>query len=145
MNSWQVNDETFDIESRYKIVDYLGSGAYGVVCAAHDGLNNNIVAIKKCKTLFGSKTLAKRTLRELRLLRFLNHENIIKLLTVLTPSDLTNFDEVYAVFEIMETDLAQIIRSPQSLNGDHIQYFLFQICQGLNYLHSRNILHRDLK
>ena len=97
INSWQINDETFILDSRYKVNDFLGAGAYGVVISACDTLSNTVVAIKKCKSvLFQSKTISKRTVRELRLLRLLNHENIIKLITILNPSDLMNFNEIYA-------------------------------------------------
>ncbi len=142
---WQVMGESFELENRYKIVDYLGSGAYGVVCAVHDNVENNVVAIKKCKKIFQSRTLAKRTLREVRLLRMFNHDNIVKLKSVLVPSDPLNFSELYVVFELMETDLAQIIRSPQKLKEQHTQYFTYQLLQALKYLHSENVVHRDIK
>ena len=45
----------------------------------------------------------------------------------------------------MEADLHQIIRSQQPLSDTHYQYFLYQICRGLKYIHSANVLHRDLK
>lgn len=44
----------------------------------------------------------------------------------------------------MESDLSQIIRSPQPLSDDHIQFFIYQILIGLKYMHSANIIHRDL-
>lgn len=45
----------------------------------------------------------------------------------------------------MEADLHQIIRSQQTLTDSHYQYFLYQLCRGLKYIHSANVLHRDLK
>ena len=56
-------NESFDLDARFKVTDYLGAGAYGVVCAAEDSRDKCNVAIKKCKKIFQSRTLAKRTLR----------------------------------------------------------------------------------
>ncbi len=50
----------------------------------------------------------------------------------------------YVVTELMETDLANIIRSPQKLTDEHCQFFTYQILRGLKYIHSANIIHRDL-
>jgi mitogen-activated protein kinase 7 len=45
----------------------------------------------------------------------------------------------------MEADLHQIIRSEQPLTDAHFQYFIYQLCRGLKFIHSANVLHRDLK
>jgi hypothetical protein len=67
-----------------------------------------------------------RTLREIRLLLHFNHENIISILDVLRPKNLADFEAVYLVQELMETDLHRVIRT-QELSDDHCQYFIYQV------------------
>jgi serine/threonine protein kinase len=58
----------------------VGQGAYGIVVAAQDknkeDSENNLIAIKKIEKAFEHKIFTKRTLRELKILRLLNHENV---------------------------------------------------------------------
>jgi serine/threonine protein kinase len=145
MKSWEHNGEHFILEGRYRPVTFLGSGTYGVVWSAIDLKNNGAVAIKKCKDIFSSRALAQRTLRELKLLRLLDHENIIQIKTILQPINPQQFDDIYIVFASMETDLAEIIRSQQPLSDQHIHYFAMQLFGALRYLHSHRIVHRDIK
>lgn len=112
---------------------------------AADLKKGNEVAIKKMERTFEHALFAKRTLRELKILRLLHHENIIELKTIIKPESREKFDEIYAVFELMETDLGSIIKSKQELSIDHIQFFLYQVLRGMKYCHSAGILHRDLK
>eukprot|EP00916_Digyalum_oweni_P015948 GHVL01026170.1.p1 GENE.GHVL01026170.1~~GHVL01026170.1.p1 ORF type:complete len:478 (-),score=65.33 GHVL01026170.1:51-1421(-) len=131
--------------NRFKLIEPVGKGAYGVVWACQDKKTNELVAIKKIDHTFEHVTFTKRTLRELRLLRHLEHENVVKVREVIMPDDITNFTHVYAVYQLMETDLAYIIKSRQELTQDHSQFFLYQILRGLKYLHSAGVIHRDLK
>ncbi|CAL9780839.1 unnamed protein product [Musa acuminata subsp. burmannicoides] len=75
----------------------------------------------------------------------MDHENVIGIKDIIRPPQRENFSDVYIVYELMDTDLNQIIRSNQLLTDDHCQYFLYQILRGLKYVHSANVLHRDLK
>jgi serine/threonine protein kinase len=107
----------------------VGKGAYGVVCSARVAGRPEKVAIKKIQNAFENETDARRTLREVTLLRQLHHENIIKLVDVMKPNGDTpeTFKDVYLVYELMDTDLHQIIRSKQPLSDEHFQYFLYQV------------------
>jgi serine/threonine protein kinase len=59
--------------------------------------------------------------------------------------DRHNFDSVYLYIELLEADLHAIIRSRQPLTDAHYQSFIYQVLCGLKYIHSANVLHRDLK
>lgn len=141
----KVIGSTFLLDERYQIEDTLGSGAYGVVVAARDSRTGQRVAIKKIEKAFEHSTYTKRTLRELKIMRLLEHENIIRIDSIQLPKSREEFDDIYVIVELMETDLSSIIKSPQPLSDEHCQFFLYQILRGLKFMHSAGILHRDLK
>ncbi|SAM08647.1 hypothetical protein [Absidia glauca] len=106
----------FIVDDKYMFERVLGLGAYGVVCSTKNTETNERCAIKKIIGLF--------------------HADII---------DIHDFNELYLYEEFMEADLHQIIRSGQPLTDEHYQSFIYQTCCGLKYIHSANVLHRDLK
>lgn len=106
--------------------------------------NYNVkIAIKKLARPFQSAIHAKRTYRELRLLKHMNHENVIGLLDVFHPGEntLDSFQQVYLCTHLMGADLNNIIRT-QRLSDDHVQFLVYQILRGLKYIHSAGIIHR---
>ena len=117
----------FELDSKYVPIKPIGKGAYGVVCSSINRETNEKVAIKKINNVFENKIDALRTLRELKLLRHIRHENVIALKDVLMPIHRTSFKDVYLVYELMDTDLHQIIKSSQPLSSDHCKYFIFQV------------------
>lgn len=120
---WKVLGSRFEIPNQYQIIDPVGSGAYGVVVAAKDTSEeseNNLVAIKKIEKAFEHKVFTLRTLRELKIMRLLNHENVLSIKCILQPNSLQEFNELYVVSDLMETDLAQIIKSHQVLSDEHV-------------------------
>jgi serine/threonine protein kinase len=143
---WNVKGVTFLTPRHFVVERALGVGAYGVVCSAIDTRDNARVAIKKISHAFDDARDCKRTLREIKLLRHLaQHENICQVRELLTPRSLAEFDDLYLVTLRCDSDLHQIIRSPQPLSDDHVQYFVHQTLCGLKFIHSANVLHRDIK
>lgn len=116
--------------------------AYGIVWKAVEKKNGRTVALKKIFDAFQNATDAQRTFREIMFLQELtNHENIIKLLNVLKAE---NDRDIYLIFEFMETDLHAVIRA-KILEDIHNQYIMYQIFRSLKYMHSADLLHRDIK
>ncbi|KAJ5667024.1 CMGC/MAPK/P38 protein kinase [Penicillium longicatenatum] len=136
----QVAGCSFDTTSRYSALRLVGVGAYGQVCSATDNLTTQAVAIKKITEPFQSLEAAKRSFREVKLLRHLRHGNVISVQDIFVSP----VDDLYLVTDLLSTDLARVIRS-RPLEDKYIRYFFYQIMRGLKYIHSAGVVHRDLK
>lgn len=143
-----INRTEWEVPELYEQLQSVGSGAYGQVCKARVKGTNLNVAIKKLSRPFQSTVHAKRTYRELMLLKHMDHENVIGLLDIFHPhppeSTLDEFQQIYLVTHLMDADLNNIIKM-QELSDDHVQFLIYQILCGLKYIHSAGIIHRDLK
>lgn len=127
---------------KYDIIKKIGKGAYGIVFKARCRKYKKIVAVKKIFGAFQNSTDAQRTFREIMFLHQLNgHDNIIKLLDVMRAK---NDQDIYLVFEYMETDLHEVIRA-DILEEVHKKYIIYQLLRALKYMHSGLLLHRDIK
>uniref|UniRef100_A0A6N2LNX1 mitogen-activated protein kinase n=1 Tax=Salix viminalis TaxID=40686 RepID=A0A6N2LNX1_SALVM len=131
--------------NRYKILEVIGKGSYGVVCAAIDTHTGDKVAIKKINDVFEHISDAIRILREVKLLRLLRHPDIVEIKRIMLPPSKREFKDIYVVFELMESDLHQVIKANDDLTREHHQFFLYQMLRALKYMHTANVYHRDLK
>uniref|UniRef100_A0A914E9S4 Protein kinase domain-containing protein n=1 Tax=Acrobeloides nanus TaxID=290746 RepID=A0A914E9S4_9BILA len=129
----------------YEAVRSIGAGAFGIVCEAHDNNTQEKVAIKKIGHASATPTLSRRSLREIRVLRYIRHPNIVPLRDVFRTPGTVGMN-VYLVMDLMEGSLHHVIYgSTEPLDYDLIAHLLYQILRGLRYLHTAGIAHRDLK
>uniref|UniRef100_J3L9E7 mitogen-activated protein kinase n=2 Tax=Oryza brachyantha TaxID=4533 RepID=J3L9E7_ORYBR len=131
--------------SQYQIQEVVGKGSYGVVAAAVDTHSGERVAIKKINDVFEHVSDAIRILREIKLLRLLRHPDIVAIKHIMLPPTRREFRDIYVVFELMESDLHQVIEANHDLTPEHHRFFLYQLLCALKYIHSANVFHRDLK
>ncbi|VAI76813.1 unnamed protein product [Triticum turgidum subsp. durum] len=131
--------------NRYKVLEVIGKGSYGLVCSANDTQTGEKVAIKKIHNIFEHISDAARILREIKLLRLLRHPDVVEIKHILLPPSKKDFKDIYVVFELMESDLHQVIKANDDLTREHYQFFLYQMLRALKYMHTANVYHRDLK
>jgi len=147
---FRIKNEIFELYEYYKPVRLIGSGAYAVVCEAIDLRNNKRVAIKKNKHIFDDIRDARRILREVKLLLHFNkyrHPDLISIYDTLPPtlSEIQEFEDVYIVMPLLESNLCKIITSKQKLSNLHYQYLTYQVLRGLSFIHESGVIHRDIK
>ena len=127
---------------KYRLVSRIGQGAMGEVFKAHDPSLNRLVAVKTISSSLGTETeLRRRFLREAQSAARLNHPNII------TVYDFGEEEgRIYMAMELLEgSDLKDLIGSHALPDLEHKLDVMEQICEGLAFAHSMDVVHRDLK
>ncbi|XP_023835157.1 mitogen-activated protein kinase 4-like [Salvelinus sp. IW2-2015] len=126
----------------------LGSGTTGLVLSAVDKRSGQRVAVKKLA--MRDVVSVKHALREVKITRRLQHENVVRVHEVLGPHgrplhrDPAQLSALYIVQECMEMDLAHLLEQGPLPSG-HTTLLFYQLLRGLKFIHSANVLHRDLK
>ena len=135
----------------FEKLEVIGEGTYGKVFKARDIKTNQLVALKSVKLENEKEGFPITAVREIKILRQLQHPNIVNMIEIVTDKqDALDFrkdrGEFYLVFEYMDHDLFGLLDSGiLELNTEHIASFMKQLLEGLHYCHSKNFLHRDIK
>uniref|UniRef100_A0A0G4FDY3 Protein kinase domain-containing protein n=1 Tax=Chromera velia CCMP2878 TaxID=1169474 RepID=A0A0G4FDY3_9ALVE len=138
----------FVIEDNFRPIRTIGRGSYGTVCVVQNTRDRSLSALKRMDHALENGVIAKRTLREVRILRFLNgrHENLLDIEDVYcSGGDAATYTEVYMRSAMMPTDLHSVLATRQPLSEDHHRFFMFQLLSALDFLHKARVLHRDVK
>jgi len=127
---------------RYQKLEKIGEGTYGIVYKAKDKKSGELLALKKIRLEAEDEGIPSTAIREISLLKQLQHPNIVRLYDVVhTEKKLT------LVFEFLDQDLKKYLDAcgDNGLEGYTVKSFLYQLLSGIAYCHQHRVLHRDLK
>lgn len=126
--------------NRYQITKQLGDGTYGSVLKAINRQTGEVTAVKKMKKKFYTWDECLQ-LREIKSLKKLNHPNIVKLKEVIRDCE-----ELFFVFEFMEGNLYEMMKNrDRHFPESKIRNIMYQIFQGMAFMHKHGFFHRDVK
>ncbi|KAI0431831.1 kinase-like domain-containing protein [Xylaria sp. FL1042] len=119
----------------------VGSGTYGKVFKGKHVYTRKLVALKRIRMEGERDGFPVTAMREVKLLQSLRHHNIVELHEVMIERN-----ECYMVFEYLSHDLTGLLNHPTyKLDASQKKHLAMQLFEGLDYLHKRGILHRDIK
>jgi len=139
-NRDMASETLTDLTDRYLMQDKLGEGTYGTVYRAKCRRTHQQVAIKRIRVTHDDDGVPAVAMREISLLKGLANKHVVKLLDVYSsPANL------YLVFERMEMDLRMYLKRHGKMEGSMLRSALWQCVSGIEFCHSRRVIHRDLK
>jgi len=125
---------------RYKVVQPIANGSFGTVSKGLNRITGEPVAIKTMKHRYFSWEEC-LSLREIKSLRKLTHPNLVKLKEVIRVND-----ELHLVFEYLDMNLYQFVKDrTRAFPEPQVRAILYQVLQGLAFLHKHGYFHRDIK
>ena len=139
MNAIKIND--------YKLYKLIGKGTFGEVYLTSNIDNSKVYATKRIEfNINSNKTSSKYLINEIEIMKELDHPNLIKLYNLLKTNN-----HYYLIMDYCNGGTLSSILNKYKLffgkpfSQEIIQHFMKQIVDGLKYIHSKNIIHRDIK
>ncbi|CAG9325233.1 unnamed protein product [Blepharisma stoltei] len=127
------------INSRYTNFQKISCTYYGGVISAYDQILKRNVHIRIIENATNCNDSIKGDLNEISLLKHYQHENILQLYDIEFYKQNKEIT-MYIITEPMDTNLESIIRSPQVITNDHIQFIIYQAIRALFYIHSSGVI-----
>lgn len=152
---YYVLGQTWQVGTRYSLLKVLGTGSFSAVCSALDHATGERVALKRIGDVLGSQENAKRVLREVCILKRLQHPNVVQLLDVfLKPSPTGRY--VYRGGKLVATsldiflvteyaDLGDLFNLRGQLSEEEARSIMWQLLGAIKYTHDLHVWHRDIK
>ena len=139
LNTYQLPSNCFS--SHYKILSFLGEGSYGKVFKAREISTGRVLAVKKIQ-INNSFTKYKKTIKEINILKNLDHPNIVKFYDFFEEEE-----NIYLMMEFLEgCTLKQYIQKTEIISENNARIIIKQLLTALSYLHyACDICHRDIK
>jgi len=126
---------------KYQRIEKLGEGTYGTVYKARVIGTSQVVALKKIKVEAEDEGVPSTAIREISLLKELDHPTIVRLHEVVHEHQ-----KLYLVFEFLDKDLKKYMDSQAGgIDPMLIKSYMYQLLKGIEFCHARRVLHRDLK
>jgi serine/threonine protein kinase/tetratricopeptide (TPR) repeat protein len=127
------------IDNRYIALKKIGVGATGTVYKVKDNKNNRIIALKILSKQKTSSTAVQRFKREFKLLNQLHHPNLCSVY------DFGILDDGRSYFTMEYVDGENIFKAADGVSYDKILAWIVQLCRVLEYIHSKGLIHYDIK
>ena len=132
------------LNGKYEVLQIVGEGAYGMVMRCRMKGTGSYVAIKEFKISAedpDAEEVRKSSIREVKLLKFLQHENIVQYL-----DDFTVGEKIFMVMEFVPRNLLEVLEEHEYGLPKHMtKKIIYQLCKAINFIHSHGFIYRDIK
>ncbi|EDR21525.1 mitogen-activated protein kinase, putative [Entamoeba dispar SAW760] len=141
----QIKNNSYEdpLTQRYVLQGLIDKGSEGIVYSILHKKSGQLLACKKIE-IGESRINGLRVLQEIRLLKYLNHENIIHLEEYLY-AQIESVNTVFLIYELFPRNLSESIKSGRITASTQMKYIISQLASSLYYLHINNFIHRDVK